>query len=124
MPIKIIDMTVRDIHFPISQTRAGSDVKIPDPDYSAAYMVLHTDHSRNLEGHCLTFTLGRGNELCVGGIKSLRHLIIGCTLEDITEDMGIFTRQICGDSQLQWVGPEKGVIHMAAGAITNAISDL
>ena len=124
MPIEIIDMTVRDIRFPISQTRAGSDAKTPDPDYSAAYMVLHTDHSRNLEGHGLTFTLGRGNELCVGGIKSLRHLVIGCTLENIMEDMGIFTRQICGDSQLQWVAPEKGVIHMASGAITNAVWDL
>ena len=84
-------MTLRDIRFPISQTRTGSDTKTPEPDYSATHIVLHTDHSRNLEGHILTFTLGRGNELCVGGIKSLRHLIIGCTLENITEDMEIFT---------------------------------
>lgn len=124
MPIKIIDLTVRDIRFPTSRTREGSDAKTPDPDYSAAYLVLHTDHPRNLEGHGLTFTLGRGNDLCVEGIKSLRHLIIGRTLGGITKNMGIFTRQIGGDSQLQWVGPEKGVVHMAAGAVTNAVWDL
>jgi L-fuconate dehydratase len=124
MPITITNMTVRDIRFPTSRTSAGSDAKTPDPDYSAAYLVLHTDDASGLEGHGLTFTLGRGNDLCVEGIKALRHLIIGRTLESITEDVGAFTRQICGDSQLQWVGPEKGVIHMAAGAVTNAVWDL
>ena len=123
MVITITNMTVRDIRFPTSRTNAGSDAKTPDPDYSAAYLVLHTDHPSGLEGHGLTFTLGRGNDLCVAGIKCLRHLIIGRTLEDITENMGAFTRQIGGDSQLQWVGPEKGVIHMAAGAVTNAVWD-
>lgn len=124
MPITFTEMTVRDIRFPTSRTNAGSDAKTPDPDYSAAYLVLHTDHPSGLEGHGLTFTLGRGNDLCVEGIKSLRHLIIGRTLEDITENMGAFTRQIGGDSQLQWIGPEKGVIHMAAGAVTNAVWDI
>ncbi len=124
MPINITDMTVRDIRFPTSRTRAGSDAKTPDPDYSAAYLVLHTDEPNGLEGHGLTFTLGRGNDLCVEGVKTLRHLIVGRTLESITENMGAFTRQIGGDSQLQWVGPEKGVIHMAAGAVTNAVWDL
>lgn len=124
MPITITNMTVRDIRFPTSRTSAGSDAKTPDPDYSAAYLVLHTDDPSGLEGHGLTFTLGRGNDLCVEGIKALQHLIIGRTLESITEDMGAFTRQIGGDSQLQWIGPEKGVIHMAAGAVTNAVWDL
>lgn len=124
MPITITNMTVRDIRFPTSRTNAGSDAKTPDPDYSAAYLVLHTDEPSGLEGHGLTFTLGRGNDLCVEGIKALRHLIIGRTLESITADMGAFTRQLGGDSQLQWVGPEKGVIHMAAGAVANAVWDL
>lgn len=124
MPITITKMTVRDIRFPTSRTRAGSDAKTPDPDYSAAYLVLHTDSPSGLEGHGLTFTLGRGNDLCVEGIKALQHLIVGRTLESIIEDMGTFTQNIGGDSQLQWVGPEKGVIHMAAGAVTNAVWDL
>jgi len=97
----------------------------PDPDYSAAYVILKTDRSDGLEGHGLTFTIGRGNELCVAAIKALSHLVIGRTLESITEDFGFFWRKITTeDSQLRWLGPEKGVIHMATGAVVNAIWDL
>jgi L-fuconate dehydratase len=92
------------------------------PDYSAAYVVLETDVG--LEGHGLTFTIGRGNELCVEAIKSLSPLVENRTLDSFTSDMGAFWRHITGDSQLRWVGPEKGVIHLATAAIVNAVWDL
>ncbi len=92
------------------------------PDYSAAYVVLKTD--AGLEGHGLTFTIGRGNELCVAAIRSLAPLVIGQTLDSFTSDMGAFWRRMVGDSQLRWVGPEKGVIHLATAAIVNAVWDL
>ena len=93
-----------------------------DPDYSAAYVVLETDGG--LEGHGLTFTIGRGNELCVAAIRALAPLVAGRTLESFTADMGAFWRHVTGDSQLRWVGPEKGVIHLATAAIVNAVWDL
>jgi L-fuconate dehydratase len=96
----------------------------PDPDYSAAYVILHTDSPEGLEGHGLTFTIGRGNELCVAAIKALAPLVKGKRLEAFTSDMGAFWRMITGDSQLRWVGPEKGVIHMATAAVVNAVWDL
>ncbi|MEM9895701.1 MAG: L-fuconate dehydratase [Bacteroidota bacterium] len=101
----------------------GSDAMNHDPDYSAAYVILQTDHP-NYQGHGLTFTIGRGNELCVAAIKSLSHLIIGKTLESFTQNMGAFWKMITGDSQLRWLGPEKGVIHLATGAVVNAVWDL
>ena len=94
----------------------------PDPDYSAAYVILETDG--DLEGHGLTFTLGRGNELCIAAIKTLAPYLVGMTLEEITADMGAFWRYITGDSQLRWVGPDKGVVHLATGAVVNAVWDL
>ena len=94
----------------------------PDPDYSAAYVILETDGDH--EGHGLTFTLGRGNELCVAAIKSLAPLVVGCSLKEIVSDMGAFWRHVTGDSQLRWVGPDKGVIHLATGAVVNAVWDL
>jgi L-fuconate dehydratase len=95
-----------------------------DPDYSAAYVILRTDHAAGLEGHGLTFTIGRGNEICVAAIQALAPLVIGHTLESFTADMRGFWRHITGDSQLRWIGPEKGVIHMATAAIVNAVWDL
>ena len=94
----------------------------PDPDYSAAYVILETDGDH--EGHGLTFTLGRGNELCVAAIESLAPRVVGCSLEEIVADMGAFWRHVTGDSQLRWVGPDKGVIHLATGAVVNAVWDL
>jgi L-fuconate dehydratase len=93
-----------------------------DPDYSAAYCILHT--GSRIEGHGLTFTIGRGNELCVAAVRALAPLVIGKTLESFTENMGAFWRMMTGDSQLRWVGPEKGVIHLATAAIVNAVWDL
>src|SRR5215467_15456584 len=95
-----------------------------DPDYSAAYVVLQTDHPYGLEGHGLTFTIGRGNEVCVAAIRALAPLVIGHTLESFTSDMRAFWRHITGDSQLRWIGPEKGVIHLATAAVVNAVWDL
>ena len=94
----------------------------PDPDYSAAYVILETDGDH--EGHGLTFTLGRGNELCVAAIESLAPLVVGCSLKEIVSDMGAFWRHVTGDSQLRWVGPDKGVTHLATGAVVNAVWDL
>src|SRR6266536_5732867 len=95
-----------------------------DPDYSAAYAILRTDHPAGLEGHGLTFTIGRGNEICVAAIRALAPLVTGHTLESFTSDMRAFWRHITGDSQLRWIGPEKGVLHLATAAVVNAVWDL
>jgi L-fuconate dehydratase len=123
-PIIITAVEVKDVRFPTSKSLDGSDAMNPDPDYSAAYVILKTNYPNNFEGHGLTFTIGRGNELCVAAIKSLSYLIIGKSLESFTQDMGAFWKMITGDSQLRWLGPEKGVIHLATGAIVNAVWDL
>jgi L-fuconate dehydratase len=111
-----------DLRFPTSRTMAGSDAVHKDPDYSAAYVILKTDG--DLEGHGLTFTIGRGNELCVAAIESMRHLVVGKRLDDITADFAGFWRSLASESQLRWLGPEKGVIHLALAAIVNAVWDL
>lgn len=122
MAVQIVDVVVRDVRFPTSRTLAGSDAMNPDPDYSAAYVILKTN--QDVEGHGLTFTIGRGNELCVAAVEALAPLIRGRTLESFVEDMGAFWGHITGDSQLRWVGPEKGVIHLATAAVVNAVWDL
>jgi len=122
MATRILDLSVRDIRFPTSRAMDGSDAMNPDPDYSAAYVVLRTDGP--YEGHGLTFTIGRGNELCVLAAEALRSLVVGRTLESFTENMGGFWRHVIGDSQLRWLGPEKGVIHLATAAVVNAVWDL
>ncbi len=121
--IIISELQTKDIRFPTSDSLDGSDAMNPNPDYSAAYVILKTNHP-NLEGHGLTFTIGRGNELCVAAIKSLSHLIIGKDLASFTKNMGDFWKMITSDSQLRWLGPEKGIIHLATGAIVNAVWDL
>ena len=123
-PITIIGFEAFDIRFPTSHGRHGSDAMNPDPDYSAAYVILKTDDAHGLEGHGLTFTIGRGNELCVAAIQALAPLVIGLTLDAITDDMAGFWRRMTSDSQLRWVGPEKGVIHLASAALVNAVWDL
>lgn len=121
-PMTITDVVARDIRFPTSRESIGSDAMNPDPDYSAAYVVVRTDSE--FEGHGLTFTIGRGNELCVAAIEALTPLLKGRTLESFTSNMGGFWRHITGDSQLRWVGPEKGVIHLGTAALVNAVWDL
>ena len=124
MPVTIISVEVSDVRFPTSATLDGSDAMTVAPDYSAAYVILRTDHPDGLAGHGLTFTSGRGNELCASAITSLAPLVVGRTLESLTADLGAFWSLIVGDSQLRWVGPEKGVIHLATAAIVNAVWDL
>jgi L-fuconate dehydratase len=118
----IRDLESLDLRFPTSRTLAGSDAVHKDPDYSAAYVILKTDSGE--EGHGLTFTVGRGNELCVGAIDAMRHLVVGKRLEEITADFAGFWRSLASESQLRWLGPEKGVIHLALAAIVNAVWDL
>jgi len=124
MATRITEIIARDIRFPTSQSLAGSDAMNAAPDYSAAYVILKTDHPRGLEGHGLTFTIGRGNELCVAAINTLKPLILDENLECFTADMGAFWNRLTRDSQLRWVGPEKGVIHLATAALVNAVWDL
>ncbi|KAA0972260.1 L-fuconate dehydratase [Aureimonas fodinaquatilis] len=112
-----------DIRFPTSQGLDGSDAMNPDPDYSAAYVVLETDVA-GLEGCGLSFTIGRGNDLVKLGIEALASRVVGAKLADISADMGAFWRHVTGDSQLRWLGPDKGVMHLATGAVVNAIWDL
>ncbi len=123
MGIKITDVIVKDIRFPTSRTLDGSDAMNHDPDYSAAYVILKTN-SNGLEGHGLTFTIGRGNNLCVVAIGLLSAFVEGRSLNSITNDFGTFWKEITGDSQLRWLGPEKGVMHLATGAMVNALWDL
>ncbi len=122
MPLTITGATIRDIRFPTSKELDGSDAMNPDPDYSAVYVTLETDGE--LEGHGLTFTIGRGNDLCAKAVELLFPFVVGKTIESIHGDMAGFWREITGDSQLRWVGPEKGVIHMATAAVVNAVWDL
>jgi L-fuconate dehydratase len=124
VPITITDAVALDIRFPTSLELDGSDAMNEGPDYSAAYVILRTDHPDGLEGHGLTFTSGRGNELCVAGIGSLAPLVVGRTLESIVDDLGGFWSSLASAPQLRWVGPEKGVIHLATAAVVNAVWDL
>jgi len=117
---RIIDVAARDVRFPTSRTLAGSDAMNPAPDYSAAYVILQTDHPRGLERHGFTVTTGRGNELCVAAIESLAQLVRGRTLEEFSADPIALWYALTGESQLRWVGPEKGVIHLATAAMINA----
>ncbi|MDU9005619.1 L-fuconate dehydratase [Sedimentitalea todarodis] len=119
---RITGLVTHDLRFPTSASLDGSDAMNPDPDYSAAYVVLETDGQHR--GHGLTFTIGRGNEICITAIKAMRHLLIGLEMDWIREDMGRFWRHVTGDSQLRWIGPDKGAIHLAAGAVVNAVWDL
>ncbi len=121
--IKITGIEAIDVRYPTSRMLDGSDAMNPDPDYSAAYAVIHTSVD-GLVGHGMTFTIGRGNELCVAAINALAPLVVGTTLEQLTADMAGLSRRLLGESQLRWVGPEKGVVHLGAAAIINAVWDL
>ncbi|MCT7377001.1 L-fuconate dehydratase [Chelativorans salis] len=120
---RITDLSTHDLRFPTSQSLDGSDAMNPDPDYSAAYVVLKTD-TPGLEGHGLTFTIGRGNDICCRAIEAMRHLVVGLDLDWMRESPSRFWRHVTGDSQLRWVGPDKGVMHLATGAVVNAVWDL
>jgi L-fuconate dehydratase len=120
--LKINHAHVIDLRFPTSREHIGSDAVNVDPDYSAAYCILETDQGP--KGYGLTFTLGRGTELCVEALRYLSRFAVGRTLSSITDDLGAFYRLLTSDSQFRWLGPEKGVIHLATGALINAVWDL
>jgi L-fuconate dehydratase len=113
-----------DVRFPTSRELDGSDAMNPDPDYSAAYVVLRTDAADDLEGHGFAFTIGRGNDVETAAIGALRPYLVGRSVETIMADLGGFWKELVHDSQLRWLGPEKGVMHMAIGAVVNAVWDL
>jgi L-fuconate dehydratase len=123
MHARITGLRTVDLRFPTSASLDGSDAMNPDPDYSAAYVILETDVP-GLEGHGLTFTIGRGNDICVAAIEAMRHLVIGLDLAWIAEEPARMWRHLTGDSQLRWIGPDKGAMHLATGAVVNAIWDL
>lgn len=120
---RITSLRTLDVRFPTSQHLDGSDAMNPDPDYSAAYVILGTDQD-GLEGHGLTFTIGRGNDICCAAIEALASRVVGLELDWIAADMGRFWRHVTSDSQLRWIGPDKGAIHLATGAVVNAVWDL
>lgn len=120
--LKIVSLTVKDIRFPTSLGLHGSDAMHTDPDYSCAYVTLKT--GKGTEGNGLTFTCGRGTEVVVAAIKSLSHLVVGQVVIDIYKDFAKFWRSLTSESQLRWIGPEKGVTHLATAAIINALWDL
>lgn len=122
--MKITAAEILDLRFPTSLGRHGSDAMNPDPDYSAAYVVLRTNDARTREGHGLTFTIGRGNEVVCAAIEAFLPRVIGHDLDDVFRDMAGFWRHVNGDSQLRWLGPDKGVVHLAAAALVNAVWDL
>lgn len=123
LTIRITGLRTFDLRFPTSASLDGSDAMNPDPDYSAAYVILNTD-AGGLEGHGLTFTIGRGNDICCMAIEAMRHLVEGLELAWIVESPSRFWRHITGDSQLRWIGPDKGAMHLATGAVVNAVWDL
>jgi L-fuconate dehydratase len=122
-PLKITEFDTYDLRFPTSLHLDGSDAMNPDPDYSAAYVVLRTN-SPQLSGYGMTFTIGRGNELCVQAIISLASLLVDQPLDALMARPVDLYRKLTADSQLRWVGPEKGVLHLAAAAVINAVWDL
>ncbi|WP_328875312.1 L-fuconate dehydratase [Streptomyces sp. NBC_00287] len=123
-PARITAVDTYDIRFPTSRELDGSDAMNPDPDYSAAYVVLRTDAADGHEGHGFSFTIGRGNEVQVAAVDALRGHVVGRPLDELCADPGTLNRDLIGDSQLRWLGPEKGVMHMAIGAVVNAVWDL
>ncbi|MEU8972444.1 L-fuconate dehydratase [Streptomyces monashensis] len=123
-PARVTAVDTHDIRFPTSRELDGSDAMNPDPDYSAAYVVLRTDAADGIEGHGFVFTIGRGNDVQVAAIDALRDHVLGRDVAELCADPGALSRDLIGDSQLRWLGPEKGVMHMAVGAVINAVWDL
>lgn len=122
--MRIQSAEILDLRFPTSREFHGSDAMNPDPDYSAAYVILRTEAAGGPEGHGLAFTIGRGNDIVCVAIQALLPRLLGTELAEITADMAGFWRRLTGDSQLRWLGPDKGVIHLATAALVNAVWDL
>lgn len=122
MPV-LTAVEVSDVRFPTSLTADGSDAMNGDGDYSAAYVVLRTDDPE-LSGFGFTFTIGRGNDLCAEAARQRAAPLIGLDLAEVIGDLGGTYRRLQSDSQLRWLGPEKGVVHLALAAVMNAVWDL
>jgi L-fuconate dehydratase len=121
---RITSVETQDIRFPTSKQLDGSDAMNPDPDYSAAYVVIQTDNPDGYEGHGFVFTIGRGNDVQTAALAALTPFLLGRNVEQLLAHLGATSRELLHDSQLRWLGPEKGVMHMAIGAIVNALWDL
>jgi L-fuconate dehydratase len=121
---RIISLDTYDVRFPTSRELDGSDAMNPDPDYSAAYVVLRSDAGDGHEGHGFAFTIGRGNDIEAAAIAALRPYLVGRPLAPLLDNLGGFWKELVHDSQLRWLGPEKGVMHMAISAVVNALWDL
>lgn len=121
--IWITGFFVRDVRFPTSDEKHGSDAMNKAPDYSCAYITLTTD-TDGLQGNGLAFTIGRGNEICCTALNSIAQCVADRSLGSIIKDLGAFSKELTGDAQMRWLGPEKGVVHMAAAALINAVWDL
>jgi L-fuconate dehydratase len=121
--LRITRVEALDIRFPTSLSLDGSDAMNPDPDYSAAYVMLHTSDER-LTGHGFTFTIGEGTEVCVAAIQALAAHVEGLAVDEVVADLGAFSKRLIGISPMRWLGPEKGVVHLATSAILNAAWDL
>jgi L-fuconate dehydratase len=117
-------LEVTDVRFPTSRDLDGSDAMNPDPDYSAAYVALRTDDGPDADGYGLVFTIGRGNDVAVSAVEALGAHVVGTPVPDTPELLAALYHRLVGDSQLRWLGPEKGVMHMAIGAVVNAGWDL
>jgi L-fuconate dehydratase len=123
----ILGFDTYDVRFPTSRQLDGSDAMNPNPDYSAAYLVLRTDASDGSEalaGHAHVFTIGRGNDIQIAALRLLEPFLAGRDLDETLSDLGGLSRRLVGDSPLRWLGPERGVVHMAIGAVLNACWDL
>ena len=121
---KILGFETLDVRFPTSRMLDGSDAMNPDPDYSAAALILRTDAPDGLAGHAHVFTIGRGNEIQLSAIRAFEPFLAGLDLDEVLSDLGGLARRLAGDSPLRWLGPERGVVHMALGAVLNACWDL
>lgn len=122
MGAEITSLRTHDVRFPTSRDLDGSDAMNADPDYSAAYVVIGTD--AGLEGHGFAFTIGRGNDVQTAAIRALEPYVVGLALDEALADLGGVWKRMVHDSQLRWLGPEKGVMHMAVSAVVNALWDL
>jgi L-fuconate dehydratase len=121
---RITAVRTLDVRFPTSRELDGSDAMNPDPDYSAAYVVITTDAADGHEGHGFAFTIGRGNEVQTAAVETIGSMIVGRPLDATLDALGPLWIELVHDSQLRWLGPEKGVIHMAISAVVNALWDL
>jgi L-fuconate dehydratase len=121
---KIVGFETYDVRFPTSRTRDGSDAMNRNPDYASAYVIVRTDAGDGLAGHGFVFTIGRGNEVQLAAIRTLEPSLVGRDVDELLADLGALSRELVGDSQLRWLGPERGVMHMAIGAVLNACWDM